>query len=453
MASSSFTSNGDLRTSQSPTSGFVAVNSRPSLSVDSANNNNGYSSSTSDRAKAPGLALGNGKSIYTASPATRAELLNCFMNSNTQPPANDYDQSGKVAASSSRPSSTPKQKSKASADVHDYAAILLNSASPVAIPNTPSSLLHFNRPSPADRFDDSGPYKAEMLARMDQLQRGDRVLPPCDRCRRLHMDCNKNLTACLGCTKKHAKCSWKDVTEKELRENPYVPRSEKEEIAEADFGVDVSSTSAMVIDDPTQGVRDEELLGEDGSDDSIPLSPGLPISDQAIPNDDSVSHLGINETIQNVDSENTPTRDIQPLNSHSRKFHEIPETQPTRAAILTGDPTTDISGAQPIHSNTNDEYLATLRSSYQEREKERERERDIPFCLINHKSSSEIVATEIKPSSDRLSPYPSYDTEVEDKKNAALASPERPNGHSISVGISNGEMRERERQPVNGIKT
>jgi hypothetical protein len=32
------------------------------------------------------------------------------------------------------------------------------------------------------------------------------------------MDCLKNLTACMGCTKKHAKCSWKDVREEELRD-------------------------------------------------------------------------------------------------------------------------------------------------------------------------------------------------------------------------------------------
>lgn len=58
----------------------------------------------------------------------------------------------------------------------------------------------------------------EMIARMENLQRGERVIPPCDRCRRLHMDCLKNLTACMGCTKKHAKCSWKDVKQEELLE-------------------------------------------------------------------------------------------------------------------------------------------------------------------------------------------------------------------------------------------
>jgi hypothetical protein len=64
--------------------------------------------------------------------------------------------------------------------------------------------------------DNDGPYKVEMVARMETLKRGDRVLPPCDRCRRLHMDCIKNLTACAGCTKKHAKCSWRDVRDTEL---------------------------------------------------------------------------------------------------------------------------------------------------------------------------------------------------------------------------------------------
>jgi hypothetical protein len=56
-----------------------------------------------------------------------------------------------------------------------------------------------------------------MVHRMEALAKGERILPPCDRCRRLHMDCLKNLTACMGCTKKHAKCSWKEVREGELR--------------------------------------------------------------------------------------------------------------------------------------------------------------------------------------------------------------------------------------------
>ncbi|KAH4073951.1 hypothetical protein HBH98_070460 [Parastagonospora nodorum] len=91
--------------------------------------------------------------------------------------------------------------------------------SPVPIPNTPSNLLPAasQRNSQPLEKDDGGPFKTEMVHKMEALAKGERILPPCDRCRRLHMDCLKNLTACMGCTKKHAKCSWKDVREGELR--------------------------------------------------------------------------------------------------------------------------------------------------------------------------------------------------------------------------------------------
>jgi hypothetical protein len=91
--------------------------------------------------------------------------------------------------------------------------------SPVPIPNTPSNLLPASsqRASQQPEKDDGGPFKVEMVHRMESLAKGERIIPPCDRCRRLHMDCLKNLTACMGCTKKHAKCSWKEVREPELR--------------------------------------------------------------------------------------------------------------------------------------------------------------------------------------------------------------------------------------------
>ena len=84
------------------------------------------------------------------------------------------------------------------------------------------------------------------------------------------MDCLKNLTACLGCTKKHAKCSWKDVTDEELRD--YVPPEPKRD--EIDDGISERSSSQPVVEeqvkrDYAQDVRDEELLGEEESDDSI----------------------------------------------------------------------------------------------------------------------------------------------------------------------------------------
>lgn len=102
----------------------------------------------------------------------------------------------------------------------------------VPIPNTPASLMPQQKPNTWNR-DDGGPYKAEMISRMETMKRGERVIPPCDRCRRLHMDCIKNLTACLGCTKKHAKCSWKDVSLEELESTAPAARERAEKEAES----------------------------------------------------------------------------------------------------------------------------------------------------------------------------------------------------------------------------
>lgn len=75
---------------------------------------------------------------------------------------------------------------------------------------------NFSRPLPPSQ-ESSQPYRALCQAHMESLPRGSRVLPPCDRCRRLRMDCLKNLSSCAGCTKKHARCHWKDVRREEVR--------------------------------------------------------------------------------------------------------------------------------------------------------------------------------------------------------------------------------------------
>ena len=213
-------------------------------------------------------ALYNGKTAAaatSASAAIRTELLSQF--SMIRERQGDGSLGDGTPSSISRShGSKSKPKPSGSSDM-DYASILLNSASPVPIPNTPSNLVHYPRPSQAERLDDSGPYKAEMLSRMEGLQRGDRVLPPCDRCRRLQMDCLKNLTACQGCTRKHAKCSWKDVTEQELLDNPRAPPKEDDGVPNGDENAAVSASAQPV--GPPQPVRDEELLGEDDSDDDM----------------------------------------------------------------------------------------------------------------------------------------------------------------------------------------
>ncbi|KAM3460356.1 hypothetical protein MY5147_004315 [Beauveria neobassiana] len=63
-------------------------------------------------------------------------------------------------------------------------------------------------------------HRAEFLRSLvtqktDKLKRGDIISPACDRCRRLRLHCVKHLTACQGCTKKHAKCTWRTMTDEE----------------------------------------------------------------------------------------------------------------------------------------------------------------------------------------------------------------------------------------------
>jgi hypothetical protein len=210
--------NGGGNASLSPPSGFVAVNSRQPTLGDS-NEGPADSHLLFPHGNTDNVTIINGTSIKGASPTTRAELMKKFFTTadrNARGWAAD-DDARRSPGSLPRPASSSRPKTK-SAESSDYAGLYLNSpsTSAVPIPSTPSSLLPHLKPTQAEK-DDGGPYKAEMVGRMEQLHRGERVLPPCDRCRRLHMDCLKNLTACQGCTKKHAKCSWKEVSEEELR--------------------------------------------------------------------------------------------------------------------------------------------------------------------------------------------------------------------------------------------
>lgn len=65
-------------------------------------------------------------------------------------------------------------------------------------------------------YDPADAHRPLITARVEKLGRGDTIYPPCDRCRRLRVQCTKHLTACQGCTKKHAKCSWKGMMDEEV---------------------------------------------------------------------------------------------------------------------------------------------------------------------------------------------------------------------------------------------
>jgi hypothetical protein len=193
--------------------GFVAVNTRPHHE----SNGNGASSSTRHELLSKFHTVSERRpSVQSTNGAMEAQRHSVAPSTPTHVAT--------PVAGASKPlikSTEPVPSSLSRPTLYSDAEIQHIANSPVPIPNTPSNLLPAasQRASQPQEKDDGGPYKVEMVQRMESLVKGERILPPCDRCRRLHMDCLKNLTACMGCTKKHAKCSWKEVREGELRGN------------------------------------------------------------------------------------------------------------------------------------------------------------------------------------------------------------------------------------------
>ncbi len=197
--------------------GFTAVNTRQSAPAEIVSDTPAKSpvEPLFSRANTENVTVLNGASIKGISQEQRVELIKSFLvNADIQ--ARDDDLNRRTSLGTTRSATmlnAPQTRSESAGQSLLYTP---NHSSAVPIPSTPAALLPHLKPTQIER-DDGGPYKAEMVNRMESLHRGERILPPCDRCRRLHMDCLKNLTACMGCTKKHAKCSWKDVREEELR--------------------------------------------------------------------------------------------------------------------------------------------------------------------------------------------------------------------------------------------
>lgn len=214
-----------IERSQSPPTGFMAVNVRHSIPAEGE-----LRTETAEPARVPpeemfsssgqNVTIINGKSIKDASPTVRAELLKQFLTASDREAGLTDDGVRRSSFGPARtgavqpvvPDGKPRSNSMEMVGVN-----VAKHPSTVPIPHTPASLMPHVKQSVVER-DDGGPFKSEMVSRMESMRRGERVLPPCDRCRRLHMDCLKNLTACMGCTRKHAKCSWKDVRAEELRE-------------------------------------------------------------------------------------------------------------------------------------------------------------------------------------------------------------------------------------------
>ncbi|KAK5166673.1 uncharacterized protein LTR77_008217 [Saxophila tyrrhenica] len=127
---------------------------------------------------------------------------------------------------------------------------------------------NFSRPLPP-ALESSQPFRPLCQAHMDALPRGTRVMPPCDRCRRLRMDCVKNLTSCAGCTRKHARCHWRDVSREEL--------GELDHLMESAYTATASSPTNGMALAPANGYShagselDDAPHDESDDDDSNPL--------------------------------------------------------------------------------------------------------------------------------------------------------------------------------------
>ncbi|OAP56302.1 hypothetical protein AYL99_09481 [Fonsecaea erecta] len=233
-----------IEVSQSPP-GFTAINLRQSTGAESdlrRPSSTDVLRSTADdsygSSGAGNVTIINGKSIKDASPSQRAEMMKNFLTPSEREAGLTEDTVRRSSVGAGTARTQAMQASSAEKPRSHSIELAAASVSTVAIPNTPASLMPHMKPVTLDR-DDGGPFKAEMVRRMDNMWKGDRVIPPCDRCRRLHMDCLKNLTACMGCTKKHAKCSWKEVKAEELQlAAPGSTSPERETTAREDMGRD-----------------------------------------------------------------------------------------------------------------------------------------------------------------------------------------------------------------------
>ncbi|KAG5298794.1 C6 finger domain-containing protein [Histoplasma capsulatum G186AR] len=278
----------------------------------------------------------NGTSIKGASPATRAELMKKFFTT-----ADRHTRGYQNEEDVERPAPPARQTSRSrprASDPGEYGGAYTGSG-PVPIPNTPTSLLPQPKSSNHYERDDGGPYKVEMVSRMEGLQRGERILPPCDRCRRLQMDCHKNLTACMGCTKKHAKCSWKEVKVEELRETyPVHPRSNKsggkgeahdktmtvetDAEAEAEASASVSSTEAGRSQ---RGAETPNVVG------GVSANPGSAIGTETIPIIGDSNMNNYTNSRRASDPQTQPHNSSKPRSLSENNMHADPTGGPQAA--------------------------------------------------------------------------------------------------------------------------
>lgn len=112
------------------------------------------------------------------------------------------------------------------------------------------------------------------------------------------MDCVKNLTSCAGCTRKHARCHWRDVTREELG------------------ALDMSMDGSYSLGDDADGYS--YTNGQDDSDDDDDSNPledleALEEQEEGLRNARELSRMGWEEGIKS-----TATSTGEPHTEHER---------------------------------------------------------------------------------------------------------------------------------------
>ena len=209
----------------------------------------------------------------------------------TMPLQEHLDRTGSTASSlSPMPNTTYASDAAYYSDAHRPASTVAppshrpSSSNAGNSTNTPSynPVKHnFSRPLPP-ALESSQPFRPLCQGHMDSLPRGQRVMPPCDRCRRLRMDCVKNLTSCAGCTRKHARCHWRDVTREELG------------------SLDMSMEGSYGLGDEGDGYGYTNGHDESDDDDSNPLEDleALEEQEEGLRNARELSRMGWEEGIK-----------------------------------------------------------------------------------------------------------------------------------------------------------
>ncbi|KAI0894428.1 hypothetical protein F4806DRAFT_122703 [Annulohypoxylon nitens] len=167
--------------------------------------------------------IGRKASIHTrrasqSAPGPGFQAVNQSMGSGASP---GYDLHADLLQQFQAPSQSSSHRISSASSIPPTPNAIGTSTSTPRASMQQQALLGSNRPSPGYSAepavrDIEEENRALVTAKIEKLARGDFINPPCDRCRRLKTQCIKHLTACQGCTKKHARCVWKGLTEEEV---------------------------------------------------------------------------------------------------------------------------------------------------------------------------------------------------------------------------------------------